>query len=98
MEKEPNFEEKFKTINCPISEKSISELEKEGWEQFFSFHARIPEQWNMAVEKVDDAKRNGDWEVLDVKGESDLEKQDTVQYLYKRRTEQRKKWAEEHGY
>jgi len=100
MEKAPNFEEEFKTMNCPDAEKSISELEAEGWKQFFSFHARIPSQWNMAVEKVEEAKRNGDWEVVMAKGESELEKRDinVVAYLYRRKTEQRTAWDKEHGY
>jgi len=85
-------------MNCPVSERSVSELEGEGWEQFFSFHARIPEQWNMAAERVDEAKRNGDWEVVVAQGESAEEIQDTVRYLYKRKTEQRKEWDKEHGY
>ena len=32
-----------------------------GWEEDYSYHARIPEQHNMAVAKVNELKSSGQW-------------------------------------
>lgn len=98
MEKFESKIEPLKTIRCGISDKTPEELKNEGWEEFFSFHGRISEQWNMACDRVESAQKIGDWEVVLVNGQSELEKKDGVQYLFRRKTEQRKQWDKEHGY
>lgn len=88
-----NFEtpvENNKIMKCEHSDKTAEELEKERWECVYSFHVNIPEQWNMACEKVDEAKGLiGDWEIVLIRGKNESERMDGVHYLYRKKTEQR---------
>lgn len=88
--------EELKTMHCESSDRLEGELKAEGWEEFFSFHIHISEQWNMACEKVDEAVKYSDWEVV-VTNKQD-KRDETVSVLYRRKTEQRKKWDKGQGY
>ena len=79
-----------KTMPCGYAEKTIPKLKEEGWEHEWNFHARDDQSWNDACKKVESLQRNGDWEVVLVKGQNELEIKDGVVYIYKRKTEQRK--------
>lgn len=100
-----NYVEQSKVMNCGYSDKVPEELKKEGWEEDYSFHSGIPEQWNMACEKVNgilmigDERGNGsgDWEVVLVRSEDENERRDGVTYIYKRKTNKRKEWEKERG-
>lgn len=37
---------------CGYTDKSESQLQKEGWEEHWSFHTNIPEQWDDACRRA----------------------------------------------
>jgi hypothetical protein len=84
--KKESSQEPLKSMPCALIEKSIAELEKEGWEYDWSFHTRFPEQWNKACERVEKIKADGFWEPILVRGQSEAERKDGVAYIYKRKT------------
>ena len=90
--------EQLKTMSCGSTDKKIADLENDGWIYAYSFHERFPEQWDMGCNKVNEIQNNSDWEAILVKGQNEAEKQDTVAYIYKKKTEQRIKWEKEQGY
>lgn len=95
-----NYAEKNKIMKCGYSDKTLRELESEGWERIYSFHSRIKEQWDMACDKVegilliggDGSSGKGDWEVILAMGDNKSERKDGVTYIYKRKTDKRKEW------
>lgn len=97
MEKVPQ-QEILKSMSCISTEQSIAELEKDGWEYDWSFHARFPEQWNDACDRVEKSKVDGFWELILVQGQNELERKDGVAYLYKRKTDQHKQYEKDMGY
>lgn len=94
---EPKYEE-IKSMNCGSSKKLISDLEKEGWEYDWSFHTRIPEQWNDACDRVEKMNASGFWEPVLVEGQSEMERQDGVANIYKRKTDKYKQYEKDMGY
>lgn len=98
IKQKPKFEQKRRVMPCSYSEKSIEELERDGWIEEWSFHSRISEQWGDACEKARMLKETGDWEAVLVKGQTEEEIKDGVTCLFKRKTQQRKKWDKERGY
>ena len=98
MSKEGFNQQKEKSMSCGFTEKTIKDLEKEGWERVFSFHSRNTSQWNRACDMVNDLQKIGDWEVILVGGQTEAEEKDGVQYLFKRKTKQRQEWDSGHGY
>lgn len=72
-------------MHCGSSEKSIADLEREGWEYDWSFHARFPEQWNDAADRVEKMNTSGFWEIVLVQGQNEAERRDGVAYIYKRK-------------
>jgi hypothetical protein len=68
MEKLESKQEKLKTMPCESTEKTIPELEKDGWEYDWSFHVKFSEQWNQACERVEKANTIGLWECVLVQG------------------------------
>jgi len=101
-----NHAEKNKVMKCGYSDKTSEELKNEGWEECYSFHSDLKEQWDMACDVVEktlmigDEKGvgDGDWEVVLARGESEAEKKDDVTYIFKRKTQKRKEWEKERGY
>lgn len=76
-------------MNCSSSYKSIAELKANGWEECFSFHYQLDNQWNMACDKVDLLKACNDYDVVLVRPDNEVEKKDGVEYLFKRKTKER---------
>lgn len=96
-----NFEprqEVLKSMPCATSERPTAELEQEGWESDWSFHTRLPEQWNEACDRVNTMIADGFWEPVLVKGQSDAERKDGVAYLYKRKTDKYRQYEKDMGY
>ena len=95
-----NFEkeQKVDVMPCETTEKTIPELEKEGWEYLYSFHCNIQEQWRGACEKAQEAIRSGLYEVILVPGKNELEKKDGIQYLYRKKTQKLVDLEKQHGY
>jgi len=90
--------EQHKSMPCSSTEKLIPDLEKEGWEYEWSFHAKITDQWNDACDKVKALQHSGDWEAVLVQNQDEDEKKDGVAYIYKKKTAQRIQWEKEQGY
>jgi len=90
--------EQHKRMRCSSTEKSISDLEKEGWEQETSFHTKFAHQWNIACDKINSLQRNGDWETVLVQGQNEAEKKDCIAYIYKKKTPKRMQWEKDQGY
>ncbi len=76
---------KFNTMYAEDSGKTFEELDEKGWEQVFSFHARLPNQWNMAADKAEELKNEGGWDLVLAEDNTEEGKKDTVKYLYKRK-------------
>ncbi|MFA5954224.1 MAG: hypothetical protein WC817_01655 [Patescibacteria group bacterium] len=83
---------------CRTTDKTIAELESEGWESLYSFHHTIPEQFQDACKRAEQATASGLYEVVLVLGQTELEKKDGVQYLYKRKTEKLLSLEKQHGH
>ena len=82
--KEPGRKlEAKKTMRCNTTDRTLVALKQEGWEDGWSFHTRLPEQWNEAYDKATTMLREN-WEV--VLGQDEAERADGVAYLYKKRT------------
>lgn len=90
--------ERPKSMPCDSTEKSIPELKKEGWENEWSFHARFPEQWDDACDKVEKLQRDGFWECVLVPGQDEMEKRDGVAYIFKRKTDKYRQYEKDRGY
>jgi len=69
---------------CVLTDKTLADLENEGWEGAWSFHARFADQWNDACDKVAILQKEG-WIVVLVNGQNETERKDGVAYLYKKR-------------
>ena len=95
METPEPKQENLKSMSCGSTEKLIPDLEKEGWEYDWSFHARIPEQWNNACDRVEKMNKDGLWKPILVQGQNKLERQDRVAYIYKRKTDKHKRFENE---
>ncbi|MFH1979422.1 MAG: hypothetical protein ABII97_03505 [Patescibacteria group bacterium] len=96
-----NFEPKqevSKSMPCASVERSITELEKEGWEYDWSFHVRFLEQWNDACDRVEKIKSDGFWEPVLVQGQNEAERKDGVAYVYKRKTDKCRQYEKDMGY
>ena len=91
-------EEPPKNMECGCSDKSEAELNADGWEEEWSFHARIREQWNDACDKVRVGQASGDWKFTAAHPDHEGQKKDGIWLLFKRKTEQRKDWDKEKGY
>jgi len=74
-------------MSAMLIDRTISELQQDGYESWFSYHIRIPEQWHMACAKAEEGSENGAYEVVRVKGQDEAELSDGVEYLYRRRIE-----------
>lgn len=83
---------KIDIMLCGYSDKKAKQLKEEEWEEAWSFHANITEQWSDACEEVKKLQAYGDWEVVLVKGDSEEEIRDGVTYIFKRKTKQRRDW------
>lgn len=97
MDQEPK-QKILKAMPCGSVEKPIAELEKEGWEYDWSFHIRLPEQWDDACDRVKKMKADGFWEPVLVQGQDEAERKDGVAYIYKRKTDQGKQFEKDMGY
>lgn len=91
-------QEKLKSMLCESTKKLIADLEKEGWEYDWSFHARFPEQWNGACDRVEKMAADGFWEPVLVQGQDEMERGDGVAYIYKRKTDKYKQYEKDMGY
>jgi len=92
-----NFMEHFKpeleipkSISCTLAEKSITELEKEGWEYDYYFHSNISKQWDYACYKVKQMNAEGFWDPILVPGQTETERNNGIAYIYKKKINQKK--------
>ncbi|RMD52175.1 hypothetical protein D6827_00575 [Candidatus Parcubacteria bacterium] len=97
MEKESK-REILKTMPCRATERSISELRQEGWEEDWSFHIRFTKQWNDACDLVRRLKKSGLFECVLVLGQTPEERKDGVAYVYKKKSDKYHKFEKDMGY
>lgn len=83
---------------CETTDKTIAELEQEGWEYLYSFHHNNPDQWQDACGKAQQAALDDLYEVVLVLGQNEEEQKDGVQYLYKKKTQKLLDLEKQHGY
>lgn len=90
MENHEPKQEKIKTMPCKSTDRLISELESDGYEYDWSFHTKIPEQWNDACNRVERIKTEVFWEPILVQGQDEAERKEGVAYIYKRKKDKYK--------
>jgi len=81
LEKGPEI---IKSMPCDKSDKSLIELQSEGWADSWSFHTRLTDQWNQACDKARTLQNEG-YDVVLVNDPGEAEKEDGIAYLYSKK-------------
>ncbi|MBD3366299.1 hypothetical protein GF360_03090 [candidate division WWE3 bacterium] len=85
--------------NCPlVKDKTRDEIERDGWEYAYSWHQKDWKQVEDVADRVKQGQKSGDWEYIRVTGFTENERDDSVHYLFKRKTPQRVAWDKQQGY